>query len=577
MDTPVGAMASVTTRCQRNVFVLIGFVTTTIYSVAAGPDLNFDLRNIRAYNAWMIVRGRLSDDPISNLLTQYLPFHDIVNVILIGTGYWWLPVLFWGAIHASTIFVANRLLRLVAPNVSDSMRQLTAIASLATPLIMMEIGTAFGDLTAAPVLGLMFIACLERRDSWNWCSAGVLLALAAIIKPTVVLGVPPLLVAVAIIAYSGVQVATFLSGFAGAYFPLGLAWALYWSHEANQRYLSMPGLPITGIRFVVLATASLATLVFVLLPPSRRIFERLDVQLSRRRAIWLLRLGLVGATLYQGKNWHNEFLAAGAGTDGSPGATDWMVKNTSDFARRLIHTGGLKDGYKLLDLEMPYRDFRVLLAVAVVIGALVACAIHLLKDTYESFRSGFGLTIGVVGSILFMIWIVGYARYFIQYLPFVPVAGLAVISGMTSMSPRPTARRARKFGAGLVAFVSCLAVLPIAGGSPHVRKFAQTESSGDLLSPHEAEMLNALIAPHSTVHIAGILVSSAAVYLNRSDVTWTYAIPSKEEIQQQNRQVVYSPQWQKGMIGLRESGIKTENCSVLRFRYVVYGICDLKL
>jgi len=388
--------------------------------------------------------------------------------------------------------------------------------------------------------------------------------------------VPPLLVAVAIIAYSGVQVATFLSGFAGVYFALGLGWALYWSHEASLRYLSMPGLPIAGTRFAILATASLVMLVFALIPPSRRILERLDVPLSRRRAMWLLRLGLVAATLYQGRKWHSEFLVSGAGTDGSPGATDWMVKNTSDFARRLIHTGELKNGYKLLDLEMPYRDFRVLFAVAVVIGALVACAIHLLKDMYEPFRSAFGLTIGVVGSILFMIWIVGYARYFIQYLPFVPVAGLAVISGTASISPRRTNRHARRFGAALVVVVSCLAVLPMAGGSPHVRKFAQTESSGDLLSPDEAEMLNALIAPHSTVHIAGILVSSAAVYLNRSDVTWTYAIPINEELKQQNRQVIYSPQWQRGMIGLRGSGAKTENCTVLRFRYVVYGICDLK-
>ena len=245
----------ITRTSRRYALLTLSCIGVVVYGLATGPDLNFDLRNIRAYNAWMIVRGRLGDDALSNLLTQYLPLHDVVNVILLGTGKWWLPVLFWSALHASIVVVAYRLVGILVPTAPNILKQLIAASSLASPLIMMEIGTSFGDLTAAPFFGLALLVVLQRRDHWNWTTAGIYLAIAAVAKPTMLLCAPPVLFGVTLLGYSVVQVATFGLAFVGVYFSAALIWSAYWTHESGVSWYSIPGLPISGItalRLVIL-------------------------------------------------------------------------------------------------------------------------------------------------------------------------------------------------------------------------------------------------------------------------------------------------------------------------------------
>lgn len=546
---------------------MAGVICTVGYALNRGPDTNFDLRNIRAFNAWMIVRGRLGDDPRSNLLTQYLPLHDIANVVLIGTGHWWLPVVFWTVVHVTTVLVCYRLIGVLSPTAPESVRQLVAVVSLASPLIMMEIGTSFGDLTVAPFFGLMLLTCLKKTSQWNWWAAGAFLALGAVMKPTVLLGVPAILIGVALLAYSVVQVATFGLGFVGFYFPLCLAWSAYWSHTSGTTFLSVPGLPVSGSKFVIVTLTALALLLATALPPIARHFSVVDRTTSRRAFMWTLRPLLVGAMVYLGYKWNRQFQISGD--------TDWLVRNVSEFVRRFFHTGSLSDGYRPLDLEMPYHDFRVPMATVALGVGIVTAASGFRRANHEKSRSIVGSTIVVVIPIFFMIWTLGYARYFIQFLPFVPIVLLANVNHFFESRRRPSRSLTRIAAMTAVLVFAVAALIPVGGGSPFVKRFAQTSSEGNLLSEREAKTLNALIPRNVTVHVAGILVSSAAVILNREDVKWTYEIPSTQALQSRRHVVLYSPQWQKAMIGLRQSGAETSNCVVLRFTHVIYGVCDL--
>lgn len=575
MASPRHSLDAIAGMCRRHAVLILSCLGVVVYGLATGPDLNFDLRNIRAYNAWMIVRGRLGDDALSNLLTQYLPIHDVINVILLGTGKWWLPVAFWAALHGSIVIVAYRIAGLLAPNAPQFWKQLIAASSLASPLIMMEIGTSFGDLTAAPFFGLTLLVVLRRKDHWNWFAAGTYLAIAAVAKPTMLLTAPPIFFGVTLLGYSLVQVATFGIAFVGVYFSAALVWAAYWTHESGVSWYSIPGLPLSGLKFVMVTVFAVGLLVTGLLPQMRGVISRLDTSLARRRYMWIARGTALLFVVRQGISWHRQFTYSGSSTSGALSAVDWMVFGWSDFFRRLYHTGSLRDGFRLIDLEIPYRDVRVPFAVVTLVVTSFVAIGHLALGRFDRFRSTFGAVVTVVAPILFVIWILGYARYFIQFIPFVPVAAFAALTSVRSYKSRQP-RTASTIIIPLVVLVfAVLAVIPLQGGTLHVRKFAQTESKGSLLSASETKMLNAFIPKDTTVHLAGILISSAAVVLNRPDVKWTYSPPSSVERQRRNHIVLYSPQWQKQLISWREAGVRTQNCVVLRFRYAIYGVCDL--
>jgi len=558
---------SLTFGLRKHWILVSGYLITLCYSLNRGSDTNFDLRNIRAFNAWMIVRGRLGDDPTSNFLTRYLPLHDVANVILMGTGRWWLPVIFWAGVHASIVVISYQLVGQLLPTMPNLQKQLLAAVSLASPLIMMQVGTSFGDLTAAPFLGLMIVCCLKKSSDWNWWLAGSCLALAAVMKPTMLLSAPAIIVGVGFLSSSIVQVVTLVVGFVGVYSVLALIWTSYWSLTAHQTFLSIPGLPFSGLPFVLLTLGVVGFLSVSFTGAGAHWLLTMHQKSAKPVALGIFRAALVCATLYQGKKWHDQFLISGD--------QEWLVRSTSDFFRRLSHVGSLVDGYRPLDLEIAYRDYRVA-AASVALGlAVVMLLSRLSSRRRKRSMAVVGATFTVTIPIIFMIYILGYARYFVQFLPFVPIVLIATVHELMSSSRRVKEQTGVSLVFVLGIVLSVAALVPLNGGSPYVKRFAQTGAKGNLLSREEAQMLNALIPKGSTVHVSGVLISSAAVILNRPDVVWTYASPPADELRRNHRLLLYSPPRTKTVDAMRQSGVRTQNCVVLRFKYSTYGVCDL--
>jgi hypothetical protein len=144
---------------RRVVWALTGayVVALSVFTLSRGADNNFDLINVKWYAGWTTLRSDFELRGLATSRMTYPPFNDAWQSLLAGVGVWWLPVLVWTLIHASSFPIALALTRRIAPDLPVVIRVVLSALTVATPLALMQLGTSFGHLAAAP--GWVSLCC----------------------------------------------------------------------------------------------------------------------------------------------------------------------------------------------------------------------------------------------------------------------------------------------------------------------------------------------------------------------------------------------------------------------------------
>ena len=145
------------TYARKYILLLLTPFAVSFYTLQRGSDYNYDFVNIKGQLAWSILHGRLGIDSQIGNRFSYPVLNDIWNVLLLGTGYWWLPVIFWALVHSLIVVIAFLIIRELAPKMNVVIQQVVALTSLTSPLILMQIGTAIGHLTTSVFIGLSLL------------------------------------------------------------------------------------------------------------------------------------------------------------------------------------------------------------------------------------------------------------------------------------------------------------------------------------------------------------------------------------------------------------------------------------
>ena len=142
------------TYARKYILLLLTPFAVSFYTLQRGSDYNYDFVNIKGQLAWSILHGRLGIDSQVGGRYSFPPFNDVWNVLLLGTGHWWLPVVFWALVHSLIVIVTFLIIRELAPRMNVYIQQMVAITSLSSPIILMQIGTAIGHLTTSIFIGV---------------------------------------------------------------------------------------------------------------------------------------------------------------------------------------------------------------------------------------------------------------------------------------------------------------------------------------------------------------------------------------------------------------------------------------
>lgn len=173
------------TFTRKYILLIIAPLVVTVYVLQRGSDYNYDFVNIKGQLAWSILHGRLGIDSQIGGRYSFPPFNDVWNVLLLGTGHWWLPVVFWALVHSLIVIIAFLVIRELAPQMNVYIQQIVAITSLTSPIILMQIGTAIGHLTTSIFIGLSLLFLIRgTKDEHNkyWLLAGASLGLGILLR-----------------------------------------------------------------------------------------------------------------------------------------------------------------------------------------------------------------------------------------------------------------------------------------------------------------------------------------------------------------------------------------------------------
>ena len=540
--------------------LVLATIAAISYALVRGSDYNYDFVNIKGQLGWSILHRRLNVDTQNGDRLTFPPFNDVWNVLLLGTGHWWLPVLFWAIVHSLILLVAFFVIKELAPKLNVFLQQVVAISSLTSPLILMQLGTAIGHLATSLFFGCSFLYLLRgMRISGNryWLLAGASLGFAILLRFSSIPTIPAYFFAVSLIAINGSQLVSFLLGFGWIFFGVSIPWAWYSSNLSGIAFEGIQVIPM-GVAGVWVVIVLLCTSPILLSPINRysAAFHRL---VGLQQVMHLIRLGLFVSVGFMVQKIY--LLTQGRDPR-------FLITNFAMAENRLVHTGSLVDGCCQVDLEVSYFDIRVQIATAILIFAV---GVFLYRRSQETLQTVGAVTF-VVLPILMAISYSGYIRYASQALPLVPLAFVAVLVVLPM--------KVRLFHIFLVFGVSAL-IYPVVPGLPkvvNVPRYAQLGDSQNLLSVTELEMANDLIPESSTVFIGGRLVSLLAQQLNRQDLVWTWSQPSKSQIRNSGKDhfVLYNPMEPFTSSQAAVTGISISECSVLRFQRLQLTICRLK-
>ena len=544
---------------QRYLLLLLTPLAVSIYALRRGSDYNFDFVNIKGQLAWSIINNRLGTDSQIGGRYALTPFNDMWNVLLLGTGHWWLPVVFWALVHSLIVVVTYFIIRELVPNMNIYLQQTIALTSLTSPIILMQIGTGFGHLTTSVFIGLSLLFLIRgTKDGGNryWLLAGANLGLAILLRSSNTPTIPAYLLAASIIAISSRQFLSFILSFSWIFFGISIAWAWYATSASSATFDGLDIIPL-GMFGVWLIIAFLVVSP-ILLSSINKYVDNFLRFLDSERIMQLLRVGLLLSVAYMVRKIY--ILA-------QTGDPRFLITNLEMAKHRVIHTGSLVDNCCAVDLEVSYFDLRVQIATVVFV---IALGLLIFRRSKEVVRV-VGIVTFVVLPVFMAISYSGYIRYGSQALPYVPV-GLVAIFGITT-STRNHVRTVFVSGVLLLTF-------PVISGLPFVEnipRYAQLGDSQNLFSTKELVMANELLTAKSVVFIGGPLASLLAQQLNRQDLQWTWKQPLASEIQKSKRDyfVLYNPTESFTAGRARVTGISTTECVALRFERLPLSICRL--
>ena len=548
------------TYARKYILLLLTPLVVSFYTVQRGSDYNYDFVNIKGQLAWSILHGRLGIDSQVGGRYSFPPFNDVWNVLLLGTGHWWLPVVFWALVHSLIVIVTFLIIRELAPRMNVYIQQMVAITSLTSPIILMQIGTAIGHLTTSIFIGLSLLFLIRgTRDFQNkyWLLSGASLGIAVLLRFSNIPTIPAYLLAVSIIAVNSKQLVSFVLGFSWIFFGVSIPWAWYASNASGFSFTGIGVIP-SGLMGVY-AVITFLCVSPILLSTSNKYVDYFLRFLDSKRVMQLIRVGLVALVAYMVRSI---YIIA------QTGDPRFLITNLEMAEYRIVHTGSLVDNCCAVDLEVSYFDLRVQIASAVF---LIAVGVFLYRRSVESTR-----VVGVVTFVTLPIFMAiaysGYVRYASQALPFVPVGVFAVLQILSSKR-----YLSQMF---LSAAVICLTV-PVIPGLPFVKnvpRYAQLGDSQNLLSTEELSMANDLLPAKSVVYVGGFLASLLAQQLNRQDLVWTWNQPLAREIQDSpvDHFVLHNPEEPFTANQALKGGISITECGVLRFQRLQLTICRLK-
>ena len=553
-------MSDQITFARKFFLLLLSPLMVTIYVLQRGSDYNFDFVNIKGQLAWSILHKRLGVDSQIGGRYSFPPFNDVWNVLLLGTGHWWLPVVFWALVHSLIVVIAYFIIKELVPTMNIYLQQIIALTSLTSPIILMQLGTGFGHLATSVFIGisLFFLLRGTKNETYRyWLLAGAYLGIAFLLRSSNIPTIPAYLLAVSIIAVNSKQLVSFVLGFSYVYFGISIPWAWYSSNAA--------GIPFTGVAVVPKGVVGVCVVVAILcvgpilLSSTNRYALTILRFLDTRIAVQSVRVGLVALVAYMVRKI---YIIA------QTGDPRFLITNLEMAEHRLVHTGSLVDNCCPVDLEVSYFDLRVQIATVVFV---VAVGAFMFRRSTEAVRV-VGVVTFVVLPVFMAISYSGYIRYGSQALPYVPV-GLVAIFGMKSMKSN-FVRTFLVSGALLLTF-------PVVPGLPFVKdvpRYAQLSDSQNLLSIEELSMANNLLPAKSVVFIGGTLASLLAQQLNRQDLVWTWTQPLASEIENSDRDysVLYNPTEPFTASRAAGTGISITECGVLRFQRLPLMICRLK-
>jgi hypothetical protein len=129
-------------------------------------DANWDLKNYHAYNGWAVFNEGLSRDLHPAAIQSYLnPLIDIPTFALVSLVPSAIGTLLLSAWHLLVAIPLFLIARALAPAASPAVWLTAAICGIGGAVTISEIGTTFGDATAAPLIvwGIWFSLADQRR------------------------------------------------------------------------------------------------------------------------------------------------------------------------------------------------------------------------------------------------------------------------------------------------------------------------------------------------------------------------------------------------------------------------------
>ena len=529
------------------------------YALLRGSDYNYDFVNIKGQLSWSIIHGRLGIDSQIGGRYSFPPLNDSWNVLLLGTGHWWLPVMYWSLVHSLIVVVTYFVIKEIVPEMNIYLQQIIAVTSLTSPIILMQIGTGFGHLTTSIFIGLSLLFLLRGTKGghdYYWLLGGANLGIAILLRSSSIPTIPAYFLAASILALNSKQFISFVLGFSWVYFGISIPWAWYSSNASGLTFSGIEVIPkgIVGV-YAVIAFLCISPILY---SSTNRYAAVLLKSLDTRIVIHTIRAILLALVVYTTQTIYKI---------AQVGDPRFLITNLEMGKHRLTHTGSLIDNCCPVDLEVSYFDLRVQSAIFLFVAAI---GVFFYRRSPETVRA-FGLITFVTLPIFMAISYSGYIRYASQALPFVPVGLIALIQVL------PLKRFLSQ--ALLVSALICLTIPAISRlpGVMDAPRYAQLGDSNNLLTKAELSMANDLLPLKSTVYIGGPLVSLLAQQLNRHDLVWTWNQPFESEIKSSSSDffVLYNPMEPFLEKNVLNRGVSISECSILRFQRLQLSLCRL--
>lgn len=560
--------------------VLAGFLALPVLSVAKGVDTYYDFLNIKWLMGWKLARGEFDLAGIAATRRWSPPYLDMWNAAWATVGPWWLPQLVHGLAHACLIPTIFLLARRSAPALPNVLHQFVALISVFVPLVFMQVGVTTGHLYATLPLAWSLSIVLRLRvsrassldpaitsfEQRTLVLSGALLALAPLLKPSVLATMPAHLIGMTFLIGSLGGFVAFTIGFVSAYAAGSVGWSVIVSLASTGSVTAtqIPGSPISGLSLIAISLVLFALAAFALgsRHPMASMIGGLD------RMPWLV-LGIFGLTSL-GTVFFAEYLR-----EAVPDFR-WLIPDLESLWDRLLHTGDLQFGFSTVDLESAYFDTSIPIAIVLTFFALLVVPTLTTRERLTRFGGSIGTVIFVGAPLVANMWATGYTRYATQAVPLVGVAALA----FASLASR---RLLQICLASICAIGLSLPHLGVDRLSAEIPRFGQilydAPVYGDFVEEDEVDLVSRLLPESSTVFVVGSLNSFLIPMLDRDDLEWRFLKPKRFEVAALTRppSILFNPAESSLLHDYAEQGLLPMRCEVLRFEYTSVGVCDAEI